>query len=110
MMMRMLGSFAEFEREMIRERPASACAKRGPKGAFPAASSKSPPNNARRSSKPCHPAAKQRQKSPAFSKFIAQPSRAWSLKLSIELPMLTYAENHVARDCAHTRRRSALGS
>ena len=39
--MRMLGSFAEFEREMIRERPTSACAKRGPKGAFPAESSKS---------------------------------------------------------------------
>ncbi len=49
------------------------CMKRAPKDAFPVESQKSRPSKRRRSSKPCHPVARRPPKSPACSKFIAEP-------------------------------------
>jgi hypothetical protein len=84
MLMQMLGAFAEFEREMIRERIAPVCMKHARKVASPGESRKSPQSKRKRLSKPCHSGARRPLKLPDCSKFTAQPSRASSLRRSSE--------------------------
>ena len=76
MMMQMLGSFAEFGREMIRERTRAGLWQREPRAAFPGASRRSPPNSARKSSTPFRPAGKPPLRWRACSKFTAALSPA----------------------------------
>src|SRR4051812_8987667 len=80
MLMQMLGSFAEFERAMIRERTAPGCVRRAPRGASRDASQKSPPIKRKRSSRPSPPGAKPQPKSLACSKSTQQPSLGCSLR------------------------------
>src|SRR5271166_4841389 len=79
MLMQMLGSFAEFEREMIRERTRAGLREARAKGRVPGRK-RSLPSNRKRSSKPCHPGARHPPNSLACSKFIAQPCRGSSLR------------------------------
>jgi hypothetical protein len=80
MLMQMLGSFAEFEREMIRERTRAGLHEARAQGHVPGRSRKSPTSKRRRSSKPYHPGARRPPNSPACSKFIVQPSRGSFLR------------------------------
>jgi len=80
MMMQMLGSFAEFEREMIRERTRAGLPKHAKRAASPDESPKSPSNRGRKSSKPSHPAESRRRDARLFkihratiSRFVSKP-------------------------------------
>ena len=80
MLMQMLGSSAEFEREMIRERTRAGLHEARAQGRVPGRKPKITAEQKRRSSKPYHPGVRPPPKSPACSKFTAQLCRGSFLR------------------------------
>ena len=80
MLMQMLGSFAEFEREMIRERTRAGLHEARARGRVPGRKPKITAEQKKEISKPWRPGARRPLKLPDCSKFTEQPSRASSLR------------------------------
>jgi DNA invertase Pin-like site-specific DNA recombinase len=75
LMMQMLGSLAEFEREMICERTRARLARSANESASWSRNQKSRSSNRKKSPEPCHPGARPRPRSLARSNFTALPFR-----------------------------------
>ena len=80
MLMQMLGSFAEFEREMIRERTRAGLREARAKGRVPGRKPKITAEQQKEIVDAVSSGARPRPRSHACSKSTVQPCRGWSLK------------------------------